>query len=174
MPPILRVATVTALATMSLAFASSGGAFADGRDDWSGYAWQQIEIADCVAAASVLQCPLYHEKWDWKRDQWVDISIAIDMASGTLRLDQRLIDKDRNDQDYVCVTAIAVDAAGNNVVAHHQNWYMQPKQDETQSFDYNSSRLADIAVIHIGSKQCRQGPVEDDALYADVLARIHS
>jgi hypothetical protein len=170
---MLRASGLATLAATLLSFGSSHGAFADGRGDWDGYAWQQIRIADCAAAADVLQCPAYHEKWDWKRDQWVDMSIELDLAKGELRLTQRLTDIDVRDDDYVCVTALAVDAAGDNIIAHHQNWHMSPGAEETRSFRYSSTALDEVTTIYIGSKQCRQGAGQDDALYAQVLAGIH-
>lgn len=174
MTSLLRASGLASLAATLLSFGSSQGAFADGRGDWNGYAWQQIKVADCHVAASVLTCPPYHQKWDWKRDQWVDISVELDLARGELRLTQRLTDADPRDDDYVCVTALAVDAGGEDVVAHHQNWHMNPGGEETKSFLYVSTALDQVTTIHIGSKQCRQGADQDDALYAQVLAGIHS
>lgn len=149
-----------------------GPAHADGRTDWPGYAFQQIKIGQCAADGEVLACPLYHQKWDWKRNQWVDIAIMLDVAAGTLELSQRLTDNDSYDDDDVCVTVVAVDAAGNNLVAHHQNWHMRHGEVMQKSFTYRSAHLADVATIHLGSKQCRKGPRQDDAVYAAVLAGI--
>lgn len=173
MTTLLRASSLATLAATLLSFGSSHGAFADGRGDWDGYAWQQIRVADCVAAGAVLTCPPYHEKWDWKRNQWVDMAVSLDLARGELHLTQRLTDIDARDDDYVCVTALAVNADGNNIVAHHQNWHMYPGSEESRSFTYASASLADVTTIHIGSKQCRQGAGQDDALYARVLAGIH-
>lgn len=173
MTSMLRASGLATLAATLLSFGSSPDAFADGRGDWSGYAWQQIKVADCLVAMAVLHCPPFHQKWDWKRNQWVDISIEIDPARGELRLTQRLTDTDPRDDDYVCVTALAVDADGDNIVAHHQNWHMTPGAEEAKSFRYASGALDQVTTIHIGSKQCRQGPGQDDALYAQVLAGIH-
>ncbi len=149
-------------------------ALADGRDDWAGYAWKQIKLSQCASDANIVACPLYHQKWDWKRNQWVDIAISLDLARGELQLTQRLTDNDRADNDDVCVTVLAVDAGGNNLIAHHQNWHMRHGDTTEKSFLYRSGRLADIAAIHIGSKQCRTGATQDDALYARVLAGIGS
>lgn len=171
---MLRASTLATLAATFLSLGSPQGAFADGRGDWPGYAWQQIKVADCVDVGGALQCPPYHQKWDWKRNQWVDIVVVLDPAKGTLQLTQRLTDKDPNDGDYVCVTALAVDAAGANIVAHHQNWYMNSGDVEEHSFSYPSTALGQVAAIHIGSKQCRNGAHQDDALYARVLAGIPS
>ena len=171
---MLRASSLATLAATLLSFGSSHGAFADGRGDWDGYAWQQVHVADCARTGELLQCPAYHQKWDWKRNQWVDMSIQLDLANGELNLTQTLTDLDPRDDDYVCVTALAVAEDGHNIVAHHQNWHMSPGAEETKSFVYSSSALDQVAVIHIGSKQCRQGAGQDDALYAQVLAGIHS
>lgn len=169
----LRASSLATLAATFLSFASPGGAFADGRGDWSGYAWQKIGIAECKASGALLQCPAYHQKWDWKRNQWVDIAIALDLSRGELHLTQQLTDNDPRDDDHVCVTVLAVDAGGNNLVAHHQNWYIRPGEVIAKSFIYRSDLRQKVDAIHIGSKQCRQGAGQDDALYAQVLARIH-
>lgn len=174
MTRILRASTLASIAAAFLSFGAPPGAFADGRGDWSDYAWQKIEVADCTATDATLRCPAYREKWDWKRNQWVDLSVEVNLATGVLHLTQRLSNGDPTDSDHVCVTALAVDAAGRDVVAHHQNWKMRPKQVNEETFDYPSPALDTLAAIHIGSKQCRLGPGQDDDLYASVLAGIHS
>ncbi|KQX42455.1 hypothetical protein ASD04_00330 [Devosia sp. Root436] len=170
---MLRASSLATLAATFLSFGAAQGVFADGRSDWNGYAWQKIDIADCTPSGSLLQCPLYHQKWDWKRNQWVDISVTLDLDRGVLNLTQRLTDNDPRDDDYVCVTALAVDAGGANVVAHHQNWHMASGLVEEKAFSYASGGLDAVTTIHIGSKQCREGAGQDDALYARVLAGLH-
>jgi hypothetical protein len=172
MTPILRASTLPTILATILSLGAPQGAFADARCDWQGYAWQTIDVADCRPADAVLACPLFHEKWDWKRNQWVDIAIIIDPAEGQIHLRQQLIDNDSYDDDDVCVTALVVDAAGKNIVAHHQNWPMKHGDAVQQDFTYSSTRLSDAVEIHIGSKQCRQGSTQDDDLYAVVLAGI--
>jgi hypothetical protein len=174
MTTMLRASTLATATATFLAFGSPQGAFADGRGDWDGYAWQKIEIADCTPSGAALECPLYHQKWDWKRNQWVDIVVTLDLAGGVLHLTQRLTDNDPGDSDHVCVTALAVDAAGGDIVAHHQNWFMKPGATEERAFSYTSGALDTVTTIHIGSKQCRYGGNQDDALYARVLAGIQS
>ncbi|SEP96154.1 hypothetical protein SAMN05428969_1304 [Devosia sp. YR412] len=158
------------LATLLLILPSN--AFADGRTDWKDYAWQEIKLTKCASDSMTVACPLYHQKWDWKRNQWVDITISMDLVRGELELTQRLTDNDPKDDDHVCVTALGVDAAGNNIIAHHQNWHMHPRQIEERAFSIRSSRLSSITSLFIGSKQCRQGASQDDDLYARVLAGI--
>ena len=145
---------------------------ADGRADWEFYARQTIDVSDCLPVDGALECPTYRQKWDWKRDQWVNIGIILHPASGDVTLTQQLEDRDSYDDDHVCVTALIVDAQGRNLVAHHQNWSMTHGQVAADIFSYASPRLAETRTIHIGSKQCRQGPHQDDALYARVLAGI--
>lgn len=172
MTPTLPAASITTLIAALLSFGSPQGAFADGRGAWQGYAWQTIEVADCLPVDAKLACPLYHQKWDWKRNQWVDIAVTIDPASGQLQLSQQLTDRDSYDDDYVCVTALVVDAAGVDIVVHHQNWRMRHGEAVGKDFSYASDRLADATRIHIGSKQCRDGAGQDDDTYAAVLAGI--
>lgn len=145
---------------------------AEGRADWQDYAWQQFDIASCDRRGAELTCPPYHQRWDWKRNQWVDMTIAIDLATGRLRLTQQLTNHDRYDDDNVCVTMLVIDADGHTVMAHHQNWHSLPGTLVQRDFALRSSRLAATDTVHIGSKQCRQGPHQDDAVYAAVRAAI--
>ena len=145
---------------------------AQGRSDWRDYAWQKIDIAKCSPSMGQLICPPFHEKWDWKRRQWVDIAIAINPATDRVYLTQQLTNDDPHDDDDVCVTVIVVDRAGNNVLVHHQNWKARHGAVQQKEFSYRSGRLADAATIHLGSKQCRKGAHQDDAVYAAVTARL--
>lgn len=150
-----------------------GNALADGSSDWRDYAWQTIAIADCAPEEDgSLLCPPFHEKWDWKRNQWVDITISIDLAAQTLSLRQQLTDSDKRDSDYVCVTTLVLDRDGENIVVHHQNWRMRAGQSRAADFSYSSARLAAAETVQIGSKQCRDGAQQDDDVYAAVLARM--
>ena len=165
----LRASILATIAGGIMAFAPQ--ASADGRSDWQGYAWQAFDIAKCApGAAGTLVCPAYHQKWDWKRNQWVDVAITI--TGDRLRLVQQLTDNDSYDQDYVCVTALVLDGAGHDLIAHHQNWQIAAGQQLADAFEYSSPALGQAASIHIGSKQCRDGAGQDDATYAGVLAGI--
>ena len=163
---MIRFPLIAALCLFSLP------ALADGRADWRDYAWQKFDIAKCLPVGSELACPFYHQKWDWKRTQWVDIAIMLDPASGKLSLTQQLTNNDKRDEDHVCVTALLLDGAGRTLLAHHQNWDIVAGQLLTKSFVYTSPRLAEAQSIHIGSKQCREGEGQDDAVYARVLAAL--
>lgn len=155
-----------------LSFGTPQGSFADGRGDWAGYAWQKIEIGSCATLDQTRACPLYHQKWDWKRNQWVDVAVSLDLRSGKVSLTERLTNNDPKDQDYVCVTALIVDGAGKDLVAHHQNWQISAGQVLEKAFTYSSAALASARTIHIGAKQCRDGAGQDDSTYARVLAGI--
>jgi hypothetical protein len=172
MTRLLRAISLVAIATFTALLGFPGGAFADGRSDWKDYAWQQVSLSDCLPDGERLQCPPFHERWDWKRNQWVDITIALDRSRGTLELTQRLTNNDPYDDDHVCVTALVVDDTGKDLVAYHQNWHSHPGQVMDDAFRFHASSLDRAATIHIGSKQCRQGPAQDDALYAQVLEQI--
>lgn len=171
MTSTLRASTLSAIATF-LAFGSPQGSFADGRGDWGGYSWQTIEIGQCEAEGTRMTCPQYHQKWDWKRDQWVDVDVSFDLSNGRLELTQALTDKDSHDRDYVCVTALVADGDGRTLIAHHQNWRIGPGEGRSETFGYSSDQLATAAAIHIGSKQCRDGAGQDDGVYQSVLAAI--
>ncbi|MDB5472756.1 MAG: hypothetical protein JWP99_59 [Devosia sp.] len=160
------------LAAMFVLFGVPHWSYADGRAEWSDYAWQKIEISSCIGSPATLACPLYHQKWDWKRNQWVDITVRLDPSAGRVWLTQRLTNSDNNDQDFVCVTALIVDAEGRDLIAHHQNWHISSAETIEKSFTYESVALDSAQTIHIGSKQCRAGGSQDDATYARVLADI--
>ncbi|WP_193335434.1 hypothetical protein [Devosia beringensis] len=145
---------------------------ADGRADWQGYSWQKFGIAKCLSTGAALICPAYHQKWDWKRNQWVDIAISIDGATGRLDLSQQLTNRDPHDDDDVCVTMLILDQAGRTILAHHQNWHSRHRTVMQDNFVLRSPNLAAAASVHIGSKQCRQGSHQDDAVYAAVLVGI--
>ncbi|SHE63274.1 hypothetical protein [Devosia limi] len=163
------------LATLAAILTLGSPASADGRADWDAYAWQEIRLAECTATESgILACPPFREKWDWKRNQWIDIAITLDPASGAIALTQRLTNSDPRDDDHVCVTALALSAAGNTLVAHHQNWHVDAGEVVERTFAYTAPHLEQIVSIQIGSKQCRQGARQDDATYAGVLAGIQS
>ena len=145
---------------------------AEGRADWRGYSWQRFDITTCQSLKTDLVCPPYHQKWDWKRNQWVDLSLVIDAAAGQVQLTQQLTNRDPHDDDDVCVTLLLLDAAGRTILAYHQNWHSLPDTVMQDDFTLRSGHLADAVSVHIGSRQCRQGSHQDDAVYAGVLARI--
>lgn len=164
-----RLAVVFGLALTALVAPALGQA-TDARGGWHGYAWKRISLADCDRLEQQTLCPPYHEKWDWKRNQWVDITLAL--RPGQVDLSQRLTNKDRMDDDFVCVTAIVMDAAGRALAIHHQNWHSDPAEVREESFSYPMTRAVEPATLLIGSRQCRKGAQEDDDVYARALAAV--
>lgn len=169
---ILRALTEAATALLLL----TTPAIADGRVDWQDYAWQTIAYTDCPGSVTDADglCPAYHQKWDWKRNQWVDIAFRFNPANGKLVLSQRLTNNDRTDDDHVCVTALFVDAQGHDLYAYHQNWHSLPHDVMQQTFRATLPRaiFATAAKVIIGSKQCRKGEAQDDDVFAAVKAAI--
>lgn len=164
-----RLAVVFGLAFGALAAPALGQA-TDARGGWHGYAWKRISLTDCDRFEQQTLCPLYHEKWDWKRNQWVDITLVL--RPGQIDLSQRLTNRDRRDDDFVCVTAIVMDASGRALAIHHQNWHSDPGEEQEESFSYPLTRAREPAALLIGSRQCRKGGHEDDDVYAQALAAI--
>ncbi|MEO5806770.1 hypothetical protein [Devosia sp.] len=149
---------------------------ADGRADWQDYAWQTIAYSDCPAAATdaLGLCPAYHQKWDWKRNQWVDIAFRFNPANGKFILSQTLTNNDRADDDDVCVTALFVDAKGHDLYVYHQNWHSLARDAMRQTLRATLRRsiFATATKVIIGSKQCRRGAQQDDDKFAAVKATI--
>lgn len=142
----------------------------DARDAWQGYAWKRIALTDCDRLNQKMVCPPFHEKWDWKRNQWVDITLALRGAQ--VDLSQRLTNNDPRDDDFVCVTAIVMDYRGRALAIHHQNWHSDPGEVREERFSYPMTRDVEPAALLIGSRQCRKGPQEDDDVYAKALSAI--
>ncbi len=67
---------------------------------------------------------------------------------------------------------MVVDADGRNLAVHHTNWYMTDGQVREEVFTYPAAGLDRAWTIHIGSKQCREGPHQDDAVFAEVKSRL--
>lgn len=159
--------------TIAAGLVLTGPAVADGRADWRDYAWQSVVYDVCPATDDGL-CHPFHEKWDWKRDQWVDFLYRADAATGALDIRLRLTNNDRRDDDYVCVTALFVDDKGADLFVFHQNWHMDARKvkDETFHFSAPPQVMGKVAKVLIGSKQCRKGGHQDDAVFASVKSAV--
>ena len=166
--------SVLSIITLAAGLSLAAPAAADGRADWKDYAWQSVPYGDCAEADENGLCHQYHQKWDWKRNQWVDFLYRADAATGALKVRLRLTNDDRKDDDNVCVTALLVDAKGADVFAFHQNWHIKPRQvlDKTLTFSADPAVWEKAAKVLIGSKQCRKGAEQDDALFAGVKNAI--
>ncbi len=144
---------------------------ANGRADWSGYDWRGQAFGTCIDQAGQA-CLVHHAKWDWKRNQWVDI--WYDASGNGLEIEVRFTNNDRKDDDHVCVTVLFLDADGGNVAAHHVNEWVKPRTIEQRSVNLpmSSAIVQRIARVEIGTKQCREGAHQDDAVYAAVRDRL--
>jgi hypothetical protein len=141
-----------------------------GHGDWQGYDWNRHPVSACETTPSGLDCPTFTQKWDWKRDQWVDVTLRSKPEG--LTLTQRLTNNDRRDEDFVCVTVQGITPDEQTLFAHHQNWHMDAGQTREQSFTLPAIDVTNLAYIELGTKQCRGGAHEDDAIYAKILHTI--
>lgn len=146
----------------------------DDRLQWQDYAWSAPAFNQCLDQTAEGSCHAVHARWDWKRNQWVDFWYRIDRTHHTIELRLDLSNNDPHDDDFVCVTALFIGADGKDLFAFHQNWHALAGEERSQTFDY----AIDPAVwqraqrVVVGSKQCRDGPHEDDEVFAAVKARL--
>ena len=154
-----------------MALLATPPALADGRSDWRGYDWRSTEFGSCTDIDPAAGCHAHHAKWDWKRNQWVDVFYrGLDQSSLSVGL--RLTNNDRKDDDYVCVTVLFLDANGRNLAAYHANIHIDPSSTESDetTMRLRPELIARIAKVDVGSKQCREGAGQD----ADVFARVRA
>ncbi|WP_152658668.1 hypothetical protein [Devosia chinhatensis] len=144
---------------------------ADGRTDWNGYDWRGQPYGKCLEVDGQA-CLTHHGKWDWKRNQWVDVTYAPDIRGIDLAL--RLTNNDRKDDDWVCVTVLFLDAAGANLAAYHANLHIDPLSvvDDGARLSLPEAVQQRLARVDVGTKQCRKGRGQDDGVYAAVKARL--
>jgi hypothetical protein len=160
-----------AIITLLSAFVTLPAA-ADGRSDWTGYDWRRAPFGKCISTVS--GCHAFHAKWDWKRDQWIDISYGRE-PSGHLVVDKHLTNKDPQDSDFVCITVLFLDAEGRNLAASHRNVEVGPLSSMTVRDELTplTPALANsIKTVDFGSKQCREGASQDDDVFEAVKARL--
>ena len=162
---------VRAVLVLVLILAGLSPSFADGRAAWSGYYWRSTPYDACIAQEPS-GCLTHRAKWDWKRDQWVELWYAPAPQGMTLSL--RLTNNDRHDDDYVCVTALFVDAEGSSLAAYHVNLHIDPRtvEEDVRTIDLPVALLPRVARVDVGTKQCRQGAGQDDAIYKSVLSAL--
>ncbi|HTN63037.1 MAG TPA: hypothetical protein VL147_16065 [Devosia sp.] len=144
---------------------------ADGRSDWTGYDWRKAAFGQCLSTEA--GCHVFRSKWDWKRNQWVDITYSL-QADGDLTLVQKLTNNDPKDSDFVCVTVLFLDAQGRNVTASHTNIEIGPRSVKTfqNALPLTTDLASAIRSVEFGSKQCRQGAGQDDLVFEAVAARL--
>lgn len=152
----------------------AGPAVADSRTDWTGYDWRPIKLSECSDFGAATACHFFHGKWDWKRNQWVDLVMSV--SGATLEIEQILTNYDRADDDYVCTVVLLQDADGNNVVPFHFNEHSDHQTASTsiRRFSVTSSILAAVSQISVGTKQCRDGASQDKANFARVVNALQA
>ncbi|KKB78002.1 hypothetical protein VW35_12855 [Devosia soli] len=163
---------------LSLVFAAalllggSGAALADGRGDWKGYDWQRVDLDTCPTLGAGNPCQIFHGKWDWKRNQWVDLMLTY--TGSALELVNILTNYDRADDDYVCTVVLFVSSEGRNLAAFHFNEHSdhQTAANFTSRFPISRAALAQTTTVDVGTKQCREGGNQDKGTYARVVEAI--
>ena len=149
-------------------------AHADSRADWKGYDWRAVKLSECPNFGAASPCHFFHGKWDWKRNQWVDLVMSV--SGTTLQIEQILTNYDRADDDYVCTVVLLQDSEGDNVVPFHFNEHSdhQTASTSTRRFSVTPSILAAVAEISVGTKQCREGASQDKANFARVVDALQA
>ncbi len=128
--------------------------------EWRDYVWTAQPIGTCLQDG---RCPVTRTRWDWKRDQRVEIRIA--PGSKGITVTNRLINNDPSDDDDVCVTVLFRDKAGKSITVFHENRHAFPRTDTATTSVVRKAALKSITSIAVGTKQCRRGAHEDDDVY---------
>lgn len=149
------------LTTLSLAIGLLGSDPSVNAGEWKDYVWKTGPVGNCLKAS----CPPISLKWDWKRPQTVTVSLTSTMNSLTIRT--RMSNDDPLDGDDVCVTLLLRDQAGTTVAVFHENRHSYPGTDTTSSATLSLSKkvMSAIRSVALGTKQCRSGPQQDEAVY---------
>ena len=136
--------------------------------EWKGYAWTHMELSNCSSSSA---CVVPRQRWDWHREQWVDFQFQADAGRAIVTLS--LTNDDPTDDDFVCVTAAFLDYDSKPLFVFHQNWHLAPGQAISREFSISvPAGAASPHTVAVGSKQCRNGPGEDDDVYKKSLKRL--
>ncbi|SMC93392.1 hypothetical protein [Rhizobium sp. RU36D] len=149
------------LKALSLAIGLLGSDPSVNAGEWREYVWRTQTIDTCLKTS----CPPISLKWDWKRPQTVTVSLTPTMNGLTIRT--RLSNDDPLDGDDVCVTLLLRDQAGATIAVFHENRHSDPGTDITGSTTLSLGKkvISAIRSVALGTKQCRGGPQQDDAIY---------
>jgi hypothetical protein len=161
------------LNAISLAIGLAGSAHPSGSgvSQWKDYVWKTASTEACVRASG---CLPFNQQWDWKRDQWINLRYRLNTQKGLIEISLTLKNNDPSDDDDVCVTALFQDNRENTVAVFHENRHSFPNTnvERTGKISVSASRLKAIKMIAVGTKQCRTGPHEDDAVFAAAKAKL--
>jgi hypothetical protein len=156
------------LNAISLAIGLAGSAHPSGSgpSQWKEYVWKTASTEAC--------CSAFNQRWDWKRDQWINFAYKLNKQKGLIEIYLKLKNNDPDDDDDVCVTALFLDNKGNDVAVFHLNHHSFPNTniEKSEQIAVSANRLKAIKLIAVGTKQCRNGPHEDDVIFATVKAKL--
>lgn len=130
-------------------------------DGWQGYVWRTREISHCTLIQDQ-PCKVLEDRWDWKRPQFYDFSLQIDMQRNTVVSQIGLMNDDPDDRDNVCIVAAFLDKQGEKVGIVFINWPSSPRRHYTRSVPISPFRpVSEITQVVIGSKQCDRAATRD-------------
>jgi hypothetical protein len=161
------------LNAISLAIGLAGSAHPSGSGpiQWKDYVWKTAPTEACFRPSG---CLPFDQRWDWKRDQWINFSYKLNKEKGLIEIRLQLKNNDPQDDDDVCVTALFLDKKGNDVAVFHENRHSFPGTNVVRSSKIRvfPNLLKSIKTIAIGTKQCRGGPHEDDDLFVNAKTKV--
>ena len=142
-------------------------------EGWQGYVWRVRDVNHCIARDADDFCTLIRDRWDWKRDQRYSLSIRPDKPKNRLSVRLVLDNRDKTDDDNVCVAAVFYDRRGREIAISFENWHSMPQDVMTGTDVLKPARkVGEIARVAIGSKQCTPEAGDDVALFRGLRARI--
>lgn len=156
------------LIALSLALGLLGSDPSVNAGQWKDYVWKTQAVGTCITKG----CAPIALKWDWKRPQRVEVTLAPSRRG--LTVTNRLVNNDPSDDDDVCVTLLMRDKAGRTVAVWHENRHSWPRTDTstTQEIRLGKGVLTAIRSVALGTKQCRKGLGQDDGIYRRTKAAL--
>lgn len=153
---------------LSLALGLLGSDPSVNAGQWKDYVWKVAPVEACIARG----CPPVVLKWDWKRPQTVELTIAPGRRG--LVVTNRLVNNDPKDDDDVCVTLLMRDKGGRTIGVFHENRHSDARTDTKTTSEVRLAKgvLGSIRSVALGTKQCRKGPGQDDGVYRRMKAAI--
>lgn len=81
-----------------------------------------------------------------------------------------LDNRDPEDDDNVCITAVLLDAGNRPALAYHANLHSAPLELASRYAALPAQgRWDSVRAVATGTKQCRLGSHQDDDVYAEVI-----
>jgi len=152
--------------TLALGLLTSDQSPVPNADGWQDYVWRIRDAGTCLATDARGLCHLVHDRWDWKREQWYDLSFGSDPKRNLLNLRLRIDNRDPSDQDRVCVVVLFIDDKDEEVAVYYSNWLSFPRRVIDRTTPLKPARdISTIAKVAVGSKQCDGASPRDADLY---------